>query len=76
MSYEEELKQFITKAERERNVLFKQFDCVNTCSAKNVELERKLRSLNSKHNEEFRRIREKHHLPPPEVVDSIEKLRG
>lgn len=75
MSYEEELKQFMTKAECDRNVLFKQFDCVNTCSAKNVELERKLRLLNSKHNEEFRRLREKYHLPPPEVVDSIERLR-
>lgn len=73
MSYEEELKQFIAKATSERNVLLKQFDSENPYSSENGKLSRKLRLLNRRHNEEFRKLREKYHLPPPKVVDSIFK---
>lgn len=68
MSYEEELKQFIAKATSERNVLLKQFDSENPYSSENGKLSRKLRLLNRRHNEEFRKLRGKYHLPPPEVI--------
>lgn len=71
MTYKEELNLFIERAEKERNEIFNKIKQTKLCSIEAGLLNQKLQLLYRKHDEEFRLLRAKYHLPPPKVISSI-----
>lgn len=75
MTYEEELALFIKSAKEEREKIYDEiYDEISSSgigSQKAAELNQELQKVHRKQNKEFRQLRAKYHLPPPEIIGRI-----
>lgn len=69
MTYEEELPAFIKKAQGERDMIYSKVIKAKSYQER-AELEQKLKELKKEHYKKYCELREKHHLPPPKVIDN------
>lgn len=69
MTYEEELSQFMQMAQNERKVIYSEISKAKSYQEK-AELGQKLKKLQKLHYKKYCELREKHHLPPPKVIDN------
>lgn len=73
MDYEEALDAFIKRITAERDEIFRQIKLVDPWTEASGNLMRELDAMQKKHDKEFKELRIKYHLPPPEVVDNSKK---
>lgn len=71
MTYEEELALFIKSAKEEREKIYDEISSSGIGSQKAAELNQELQRIRRKQNKEFRQLRAKYHLPPPEIIGRI-----
>ncbi|WP_299413504.1 hypothetical protein [uncultured Dialister sp.] len=71
MTYEEELALFIKSAKEEREKIYDEIFSSGIGSQKAAELNQELQRVRRKQNKEFRQLRAKYHLPPPEIIGRI-----
>lgn len=71
MTYEEELALFIKSAKEEREKIYDEISSSGIGSQKAAELNQELQKVRRKQNKEFRQLRAKYHLPPPEIIGRI-----
>lgn len=69
MTYEEELAQFMQIAQNERRVIYLEINKAKSYQER-AELEQKLKKLQKEHYKKYCELLEKHHLPPPKVIDN------
>lgn len=73
MTYEEELPIFIKMAQDERDVIFSEIEKADSYQEK-AELNQKLKKLKKQQYRKYCELREKHHLPPPEIIDNSKDM--
>lgn len=71
MTYEEELALFIKSAKEEREKIYDEIFSSGIHSQKAAKLNQELQRVRRKQNKEFRQLRAKYHLPPPEIIGRI-----
>ena len=71
MTYEEELALFIKSAKEEREKFYDEIFSAGIHSQKSAELNQELQKVHRKQNKEFRQLRAKYHLPPPEIIGRL-----
>lgn len=71
MTYEEELALFIKSAKEEREKIYDEIFSSGIGSQKAAELSQELQRVRRKQNKEFRQLRAKYHLPPPEIIGRL-----
>ncbi|WP_303051939.1 hypothetical protein [uncultured Dialister sp.] len=69
MTYEKELAQFMQMAQIERNAIYSEMNKAKSYQER-AELEQKLKKLQKEHYNKYCELLEKHHLPPPKVIDN------
>lgn len=69
MTYEEELAQFMQIAQNERRVIYLEINKAKSYQEK-AELGQELKKLQKEHYKKYCELLEKHHLPPPKVIDN------
>ncbi len=69
MTYEEELSQFMQRAQNERKVIYSEINKAKSYQEK-AELGQKLKKLQKGHYKKYCELRERYHLPPPKWIDN------